>query len=279
MSYKSAIRNTSEYSSERIYAKDLKKSNPLSKKEEIELAAKIRKGDENALERLIYSNLKFVVSIANLYRYRGLNLSELISAGNEGLVTAAKRFDGTKGFKFTTYAVGWIRQSIIKELRTVVSLAHMPDNRYDEISKLTRLAKEQNKTIDDVLEGENGESLRIDQDVLRAYKPPRSLDYSFDDKKRTFYDFLVNPCPLQDQEFEGTELRSNLGKMLSSLHEKEAKILSRYFGLDDGRTETLESIGESLGITKERVRQIKEKALEKLRHPSKAQYLVPYLEY
>ena len=161
----------------------------------------------------------------------------------------------------------------------MVSLAHMPDNRYDEISKLTRLAKEQNKTIDDVLEGENGESLRIDQDVLRAYKPPRSLDYSFDDKKRTFYDFLVNPCPLQDQEFEETELRNNLGKMLSSLHEKEAKILSRYFGLDDGRTETLESIGESLGITKERVRQIKEKALEKLRHPSKAQYLVPYLEY
>ncbi|MBI2507449.1 sigma-70 family RNA polymerase sigma factor [Candidatus Woesearchaeota archaeon] len=276
MSYEVKLRNNSEYSSDKLYRNELKKSIPVSKEEEVELSARIKNGDKRALDKFVRCNLRFVVNVAREYENRGLNFGELISAGNVGLIEAAKKFDGKMGFRFTTYAVRWIRQSIIRDLRTIVSISHIPDNHYDKISKLTRLAKEQGKSIEDTLEGENGEGLIVDSDVLRAYRPAMSLDYAIDDDGDSLSETTASPYTLQDQQFEKNELISNVKKVLSTLDKREMIIVKKYFGLDGEEPEILEKIGKPLGITKERTRQIRDKALKKLRHPSKAQYLEPY---
>ena len=173
-----------EFSSERLYAKALAKSIPIPQEQEVELATRIKRGDRKAFEDLINANLRFVFTIAKQYQNSGLSMPELISAGNEGLVNAGKRFDEERGFKFISYAVWWIRQSILEALRTEVSLVIIPDNKHDKIYRLNMLARSRGEDLEDVLSNDelNDEPIsELDCAALVAYKSPYSLDSELGD--------------------------------------------------------------------------------------------------
>lgn len=272
----------SEYSSERLYAKTLAKSIPLPREQEVELSRRIKKRDKKAFDDLINANLRFVFSIAQQYQNRGLSMPELISAGNEGLVKATKRFDEERGFKFISYAVWYVRQAILQALRTEVDLVRIPDYQHDKICRLNMIAKSRGGDLEDALEFDyNGSADELDRAALAAYRVPCSLDSEFEDgKEDNLYSVLANNEEPSDHQLYENALKDEIEKVFSScLNEREAEVLRDYFGLDERDPKTLEEIGEKIGITKEGVRYIKNRALKKLRHPPRAKYLEPYLEY
>lgn len=265
-----------EESTLRLYFDDIAESTPLSREREVELAERIKNGDMRARDEMIRANLRFVVDVAKKYQNRGLSLSDLISAGNLGLITAADRFDGTKGYKFISYAVWWIRQSILQTLAEHVRTVRLPLNKVSllkDISKASRKLGQDREGDPDV--EEIAQELDVPaEEVLETILSARSvcsLDESFtDDDERS----LLNTLPDQSLEAPDADVlresaRVQLENALNTLDERELRIIRLYFGLDGNEALTLEEIGDMMNLTRERIRQLKERALSKLRHPSR----------
>jgi RNA polymerase primary sigma factor len=266
------------------YLREISKYPLIPQEEEVRLAQRIRLGEEDALDKLVRSNLRFVVSVAKKYQNQGVSLSDLINEGNLGLIRAAHKFDETKGIKFISYAVWWIRQAILQALAEQSRIVRVPLNRAGTLHRITRrssaLLQELGRepTPAEIAEGmdidmeEVQKTLSISQNHLSLDAPMspgednRLLDYLPDNQ---------NPGP--DAETFEHALNQCIEAVLKDLKEREAKILRLYFGLDSPEPMTLEEIGALLGITRERVRQIKEKALSRLRHVSRSKALESFL--
>jgi len=265
------------------YLAEIANSKPLSAADEVELARRIKQGDEEARNRLVEANLRFVVSVAKEYQNRGVPLADLISAGNMGLITAAERFDEDKGFKFISYAVWWIRQAILQTLAEQSRTVRLPLNKIGllyKISKASRLL--QQERADDPNPEEIAEQLAVPveevKETLMCGRSVRSLDATFrEEEDHSLLDVLPDDrqeSP-ENQVMRGC-LRGQIDTALRSLVGREAEILRLYFGLDGEEPMTLDQIGARFGLTRERVRQIKEKALHRLRHPSRCDQLRTY---
>ena len=265
-----------EESTLRLYFDDIAESTPLSREREVELAERIKNGDMRSRDEMIRANLRFVVDVAKKYQNRGLSLSDLISAGNLGLITAADRFDGTKGYKFISYAVWWIRQSILQTLAEHVRTGRLPLNKVSLLKDISKASRKlgQNRQGDPDVE-EIAQELDVPaEEVLETILSARSvcsLDESFtDDDERS----LLNTLPDQSLEAPDADVlresaRIQLENALNTLDEREMRIIRLYFGLDGNEALTLEEIGDMMNLTRERIRQLKERALSKLRHPSR----------
>jgi len=265
------------------YLKDISSSPPLSREREVALSARIKKGDREARDELVQANLRFVVSVAMNYRNRGLELSDLIGAGNMGLLTAAERFDGTKGYKFISYAVWWIRQAILTAIAEQSRVVRLPMSRVDLMQKIVNIKKRLEQGQDHGPDAEAiAEELEMPvprvRDILLGDSPVRSLDQALEGGEcgKSLYDLLPDSHQASpDAEAIQASDQALVARLLSSLEEREQYIIRRYFGLDGNEPMTLEQIGRLMGVTRERVRQIKEKALKKLSHPSCARTLQP----
>ena len=269
-----------ESSTLRAYFDDIADSQPLSREREVELSARIEGGDMEARDELIQANLRFVIDVAKNYQNRGLSFPDLISAGNLGLMTAAERFDGTRGYKFISYAVWWIRQSILQTIAEHVRTVRLPLNKLSllkDISKATRKLGQHSDTEPDVEEIAKELDLpaEVVTDAILSARPVSSLDGAFDDDEKRS---LLNILPDTNSKAPDTDLihdsaRHQLEGVLDSLEERERRIIRLYFGLDGMEALTLEQIGAMIGVTRERVRQIKERALGRLRHPTRYPHL------
>ena len=277
-------RGTYDESSLDQYLKELSAYPLLKREDEIELAQKIRTGCEESLDKLVRSNLRFVVSVAKKYQNQGVALGDLINEGNLGLIRAAHKFDETKGIKFISYAVWWIRQAILQALAEQSRIVRVPLNR---AGALHRIGKRTSALLQELgreaTHAEIAEGMEISEEEVAKTMSISQVHLSLDapltpGEDNRLLDYLadtVNPTP-DEQTFEKA-LTEAIEESLSGLKEREAKILRLYFGLDGEEPMTLEQIGALLGITRERVRQIKEKALSRLRHVSRARALESYL--
>ena len=266
------------------YFHEIESSVGLSAADEIKVAKKIKKGSEEALSDLVKANLRFVVSVAKQYQNLGLPLSDLINEGNLGLIIAAKRFDGSKGFKFISYAVWWIRQSILQALAEQSRIVRLPLNR---IGELTRVNKCLNKLeqrlgrppeVDEIADELNTQVEDMDL-LLRLAQRPVSLETPCDDSEpdRCFGDLIPDDSiESSDEVLSEDELKDEITRSMHALTDGEARVLKMYYGLAGHEPMTLEGIGAYVGRTRERVRQIKEKALQKLRHPARSDSLKEY---
>jgi RNA polymerase primary sigma factor len=248
------------------YFKDVRKSIVLTPIQEVDLAKRIKNGDKKAIEELVNANLKFVVSIAKEYQGQGLQLSDLISEGNYGLVKAATRFDYKRGFRFISYAVWWIKQSIIQSLNDNARIVRLPANVITKISKLNKeiakfeYANEREPIFGEIFDGETELS-------MTKYPKCASLNEFINEEGDELIDLIPGEIPEENQIEIDERIKNQLSKTLSILDERERSIIECYFGIDtDCEAMTLEAIGEKYGLTKERIRQIKEKAIRKLRH-------------
>ncbi|MBA2564942.1 MAG: sigma-70 family RNA polymerase sigma factor [Gemmatimonadetes bacterium] len=266
------------------YLKEISQYPLITREDEVELAKRIKKGDQAALEKLCRSNLRFVVSVAKKYQNQGVSLADLINEGNLGLIRAAHKFDETKGIKFISYAVWWIRQAILQALAEQSRIVRVPLNR---AGTLHRIGKKSNSllqelgrepTVEEIADGmdisleEVRKTMSISQSHLSLDAP---LTPGEDNKLLDYLPDEYNPSP-DDSAFERA-LGEAIQESLDTLKPREAKILKLYYGLDNQEAMTLEEIGSVLGITRERVRQIKEKALSRLRHVSRARALQSFL--
>ena len=266
------------------YLREISKYPLLRREDEVTLAQGIHTGCEEALDKLVRSNLRFVVSVAKKYQNQGVSLSDLINEGNLGLIRAAHKFDETRGIKFISYAVWWIRQAILQSLAEQSRIVRVPLNRAGTLHRIGRRSAElqqelgRDPTIDEIAEGmdiprdEVAKTLAISQTHLSLDAP---LTPGEDNKLMDYLPDEQSPGP-DDQTFEHA-LTGSIEEVLRTLKEREAKILRLYFGLESQEAMTLEEIGGLLGITRERVRQIKEKALARLRHVSRARSLESFL--
>lgn len=249
------------------YFKDVRKSILLSPQEEILLAKKISEGDEKAIHTLVTANLKFVISIAKDFQGQGLPLSDLINEGNYGLIKAATRFDHTKGFRFISYAVWWIRQSIIQSLNDNARIVRLPAN---IINKLSYLNKEIAKfELANEREPVYGEIFDKDNEVMTLLYFPKcaSLNDMINEEGDELIELIPGEIPSDNEVLVDEKVKSELNKTLEILDDRERVIVECYFGINTGfEPMTLEAIGEKYDLTKERIRQIKEKAIRKLRH-------------
>ncbi|MCY4418910.1 MAG: RNA polymerase sigma factor RpoD/SigA [Cytophagales bacterium] len=255
----------------------------LTANQEVDLAKRIRKGDKTALETLTKANLRFVVSVAKQYQNQGLSLGDLINEGNLGLIKAACRFDETRGFKFISYAVWWIRQSILQALAEQSRIVRLPLNRVGAINKINRMHSElEQKFGREPSPEELAESLDLKaREVVEAMKVSGrhvSVDAPFSqDEDGSLLDVLEDFSGEQpDQGLLSDSLKAEIGRALHTLSERERNVLSKYFGLGEEQL-TLEEIGQSMDLTRERVRQIKEKGIRKLRQGSRNKNLKNYL--
>ena len=269
-----------ESSTLRAYFDDIADSQPLSREREVALSARIEGGDMEARDELIQANLRFVIDVAKNYQNRGLSFPDLISAGNLGLMTAAERFDGTRGYKFISYAVWWIRQSILQTIAEHVRTVRLPLNKLSllkDISKATRKLGQHSDSEPDVEEIAKELDLPPDvvTDAILSARPVSSLDGAFDDdEKRSLLNILADAnTKAPDTDLIHDSARHQLEEVLDSLEEREQRIIRLYFGLDGMEALTLEQIGAMIGVTRERVRQIKERALGRLRHPTRYPHL------
>jgi len=268
------------------YLQEIGKVDLLTPDEEIDLAIKIKKGDESALEKLVKANLRFVVSVAKQYQNQGLPLVDLINEGNLGLIKAGKRFDETRGFKFISYAVWWIRQSIMQAIAEQSRIVRLPLNR---VGALTKVGKTASRLEQDYERNASPEEIakELDMDVEEVAAAMQmagrhiSMDAPFsqsDDGKNSLLDVLENKeQPKPDNALNDESLKNDIERALSTLTDREAEVVKLYFGLNSEHPATLEEIGERLNLTRERVRQIKEKALQRLRHASRSKALKAYL--
>ena len=266
------------------YLQEIGKVDLITADEEVELAQRIKAGDQRALEKLTKANLRFVVSVAKQYQNQGLTLPDLINEGNLGLIKAAQRFDETRGFKFISYAVWWIRQSILSALAEQSRIVRLPLNKIGSINKITKMyalleqsnerppsaeeiAKELDMTVNDVKESmkNSGRHLSMDAPLVEG-------------EDSNLYDVLRSgESPNPDRELIHESLRTEIERALETLTPREADVVRLYFGLGDQHPMTLEEIGETFDLTRERVRQIKEKAIRRLKHTSRSKILKTYL--
>ncbi|APS37394.1 MULTISPECIES: sigma-70 family RNA polymerase sigma factor [Flavobacteriaceae] len=266
------------------YLQEIGKVDLITADEEVELAQRIKAGDDRALEKLTKANLRFVVSVAKQYQNQGLTLPDLINEGNLGLIKAAKRFDETRGFKFISYAVWWIRQSILQALAEQSRIVRLPLNKIGSINKINKtfafleqsherppsaeeIAKELDMTINDVKESMKNSGRHVSMDAPLVEGEDSNL-----------YDVLRSgESPNPDKELLHESLRTEIERALETLTPREADVIRLYFGLGDQHPMTLEEIGETFDLTRERVRQIKEKAIRRLKHTSRSKILKTYL--
>jgi len=266
------------------YLQEIGKVDLLTPEEEVTLAQRIREGDQLALEKLTKANLRFVVSVAKQYQNQGLSLGDLINEGNLGLIKAAQRFDETRGFKFISYAVWWIRQSILQALAEQSRIVRLPLNRVGSLNKISKTFSELEQRYErepspeelaEVLEVSTNEVV----DTLKISGRHVSMDAPFvQGEDNTLLDVLENDGDIKpDSELMNDSLRREVQRALSTLTQREADVITLYFGLNGEHPMTLEEIGERFDLTRERVRQIKEKAIRRLRHTSRSKALKPYL--
>jgi len=266
------------------YLQEIGKVDLLTPDEEVELAQRIREGDQMALEKLTKANLRFVVSVAKQYQNQGLSLGDLINEGNLGLIKAGQRFDETRGFKFISYAVWWIRQSILQALAEQSRIVRLPLNRVGSLNKISKTFSELEQRFErepspdelaDVLEVTTSEVV----DTMKISGRHISMDAPFvQGEQNSLLDVLENNTEqTPDSELMNDSLRREVQRALSTLTQREADVISLYFGLNEEHSMTLEEIGEKFNLTRERVRQIKEKAIRRLRHTSRSKALKPYL--
>ena len=266
------------------YLQEIGKVDLITAEEEVELAQRIKAGDQIALEKLTKANLRFVVSVAKQYQNQGLTLPDLINEGNLGLIKAAKRFDETRGFKFISYAVWWIRQSILQALAEQSRIVRLPLNKIGSINKINKtyafleqaherapsaeeIAKELDMTINDVKESLKNSGRHVSMDAPLVEGEDSNL-----------YDVLNSgESPNPDRVLLHESLRTEIERALETLTPREADVVRLYFGLGDQHAMTLEEIGETFDLTRERVRQIKEKAIRRLKHTSRSKILKTYL--
>ncbi|MCU0425375.1 MAG: sigma-70 family RNA polymerase sigma factor [Candidatus Kapabacteria bacterium] len=269
------------------YLQEIGRVELLTGDEEIEIAKQIKKGGEEgqrAMERLTKANLRFVVSVAKQYQNQGLSLGDLINEGNLGLIKAAKRFDETRGFKFISYAVWWIRQSILQALAEQSRIVRLPLNRVGALNKIGKKYSELEQAYErEPTSAELAEQLDMSMsevtDTIKISGRHLSVDAPFNDgEDNRLLDVLPNEQqPPPDHGLMAESLRVEVRRALSTLSEREAEVVRLYFGLDNEHSLTLEEIGERFNLTRERVRQIKEKAIRRLRHASRSKALRAYL--
>jgi len=266
------------------YLHEIGKVDLLTAEKEVELAKSIRKGDHEALKILINANLRFVVSVSKQYQNQGLSLPDLINEGNLGLIKAAQRFDETRGFKFISYAVWWIRQSILQALAEQARIVRLPLNKIGSINKInktfSRLEQEYQRepTLEEVAEMLET-SPELIEDSLNVSNLHISMDAPLKEEEGVnMYDVILNDdSPSPDRNLITGSLKKEIERSLSTLGEREAEILRYYYGLTNKQPHTLEEIGVEFGLTRERVRQIKEKAIKKLKNHYRNRLLKSYL--
>ncbi len=266
------------------YLEEIGHYEPLPPAREVELAQKIHKGDQVAMEELVKANLRFVVSVAKDYQGQGLPLTDLINEGNLGLIKAAGRFDETRGFKFISYAVWWIRQSILQALAEHSRIVRLPLNRVGTISKITKTAEKLEAEIErSPNEEEIGRQLEMTPDevidAMRISRRHHSLNAPFrEGDKNSLIDVIKDENQSSpDEPLMNDSLKDEIRQSLDTLKERERQVIKMYFGIDRDYALTLNEIGEEFSLTRERVRQIKEKAIRRLRHRSRSKTLRTYL--
>ncbi|MCD6111679.1 MAG: sigma-70 family RNA polymerase sigma factor [Bacteroidales bacterium] len=266
------------------YLQEIGKVELITADEEVKLAQKIHQGDEDALEKLIKANLRFVVSVSKQYQNQGLSLPDLINEGNLGLIKAARRFDETRGFKFISYAVWWIRQSILQALAEQSRIVRLPLNKIGSINKIKKASNlleqklQRKPTIKEI-----ADFLDISITEIKIASKNSNRHISMDapliqDEDNTMYDVIRNnDITNPDTELLNESLRSEINRVISNLPIRESNIIKLYYGLDSRSPMTLEEIAEAINLTRERVRQIKEKAIRKLKNSSRNKSLKSYL--
>lgn len=266
------------------YLHEIGKVELINAEEEVELARKIRKGNSEALEKLIKANLRFVVSVAKQYQNQGLSLPDLINEGNLGLIKAAQRFDETRGFKFISYAVWWIRQSILQALAEQARIVRLPLNKIGSINKINKTFNQLEQVFErepTVIEIAQVMELAPEdiKDAMRSSGRHVSMDAPLQEgDDGNLYDVLLNSdTPSPDKGLITESLRKEIERALSTLTYREASIIRLYFGLNGKHPHTLEEIGEEFSLTRERVRQIKEKAIKRLKQTTRSKILKSYL--
>jgi RNA polymerase primary sigma factor len=267
-----------------LYLREIGETPLINAEEEVRLARRIKQGDKGALEKLTKANLRFVVSVAKQYQNQGLSLADLINEGNIGLIKAAKRFDETRGFKFISYAVWWIRQAILQALAEQSRIVRLPLNRVGTLHKIGKISSRLEQDLGrepspdeiakelELSEGEVSDTLKISNSHL-------SLDAPFSTSEdNSLIDILEDEFqPSPDEALLSASLRVEIEKALDTLTPREAEVINLYFGLNSEKALTLEEIGARFSLTRERVRQIKEKAIRRLRHASRSRSLRAYL--
>ena len=266
------------------YLQEISKYQPLDPNREVELAIAVRTGSRKALKELTEANLRFVVSVAKDYQGQGLPLTDLINEGNLGLIKAAERFDETRGFKFISYAVWWIRQSVLQALAEHSRIVRLPLNRVGTISKINKASERLEQEFEraprsDELAKQLDMKVNEVNDAQRISRRHHSLDTPFsDDDKNSLLDVIADgKTDDPDRELQIDSLRDEVRAALDTLKDREKDVIRMYFGIDHDYALTLNEIGEEFGLTRERVRQIKEKAIRRLRHRSRSQKLRTYL--
>ena len=262
---------------------EISKETMISAEEEVELAQRIKKGDTKALERLTKANLRFVVSVAKQYQNQGLSLPDLINEGNLGLLKAAERFDETRGFKFISYAVWWIRQSILQAISEQSRIVRLPLNQVGSVNKINReinrfeQLNERRPSVDEIAENVDLPQEKIDE-AMAINGHQISVDAPFvEGEDNSLLDVMANSdAPLADNQLVEESLKSEIQNALSALNERERNVLEASYGINQPEL-TLEEIGTKFGLTRERVRQIKEKAIRKLRNSKANKFLKTYL--
>ena len=265
------------------YLQEIGHEELLSVDEEVELAQKIKKGDRRALERLTRANLRFVVSVAKQYQNQGLSLPDLINEGNVGLIKAAEKFDETRGFKFISYAVWWIRQSILQAIAEQSRIVRLPLNQVGSVNKINReLNKfeqehERRPSVDEIADRIDLPEEKIEE-AMKANNRHVSMDAPFvDGEDNSLLDVLAdNDMPMADKALVQESLRKEIDRAIDLLNDREQKVVRTFFGIGTPEM-TLEEIGDKYNLTRERVRQIKEKAIRRLRHNTKNKLLKTYL--
>jgi len=268
-----------------MYLQDIGRVELITADEEVILSQKIRQGDQKALDKLVKANLRFVVSVSKQYQNQGLSLPDLINEGNMGLIKAAQRFDETRGFKFISYAVWWIRQSILQALAEQSRIVRLPLNKIGAINKINRAFSKLEQELErEPIAEEISEVLEISptdiRDIMRNQSRHMSLDASLgnDDDSGSMYELLENKHePSPDKNLMMESLRNEINRALAALTPRESEVLKLYYGLIEGHTHSLEEIGEKFDLTRERVRQIKEKAVRRLKQASRSKFLMGYL--
>jgi RNA polymerase primary sigma factor len=268
-----------------MYLQDIGRVELITADEEVILAQKIKQGDQKALDKLVKANLRFVVSVSKQYQNQGMSLPDLINEGNLGLIKAAQRFDETRGFKFISYAVWWIRQSILQSLAEQSRIVRLPLNKIGAINKINKaLSKmeqdlEREPSYDEI--GEMLDMMPQDiQDTMRNNNRHVSMDapLNVNEDAGSMYDLMINEESLSpEKELIGESLQHEISRALSTLTEREADVVRLFFGLNGTHPHSLEEIGEKFDLTRERVRQIKEKAVRRLKHGSRSRLLKSYL--
>ena len=265
------------------YLADVAQSQPLSAERERALASRIRRGDGKARNELVEANLRFVITMALKYQNRGVPLEDLVNVGNIGLITAAERFDGTRGFKFISYAVWWVRQSILQALKEGSRVVRLPSNRVELLRRIYRYANDQHQETScwpdpEEIAEELDVSLEMVKDTLARGRHTLSLDATFgeDDTASLMSTVADESEEPPDVALMRNSLQEEIGTALESLDGRESQIIRLYYGLGGTQSMNLAEIGAQFGLTRERIRQIKEKALRKLRSPKRSRRLIPY---